>query len=140
MKRIICLLLTLCLFCCAGCGDSIANAADVAGLTEIASLMLEQAGYRVNFVSDTTYLAQIHTSMNDSGNVSIEKPLAAYLEATNTISGGDDAIEIYAFTSLNDANEVAEYLISVYLEQKYQVYQIDYLVCLGTIEALEVIK
>jgi len=140
MKRVLGLLLALCALCLCGCGDETADAAEVVASAERALNVLEEAGYKVTFVTDADYLLQMSANMNASGNVKVEHPLVAYLEGTNAITAGDDAIEIYAFTSRKDADCVAEYLVTEYLEQKYQVYQTGCLVCIGTLEAIQVLK
>ena len=140
MKRTLCLLLALFALCLSGCESDTVDAAEAAAAAARAVNILEDAGYRVTHVTDEGYLLELTVNMNASGHVEVKQPLAAYIEATNAISAGDDAIEIYAFTSRKDAENVAEYLVSAYLSEKYQVYRSDTIVCIGTLEAIELLK
>ena len=140
MKRGLCLLLALFALCLSGCERDTADAAEVAAAAEQAVNILEDAGYNVTYITDAAYLLELTANMNASGHVEVKNPMAAYIEATNAISAGDDAIEIYAFTSSKDAENVAEYLVNTYLEQKYQVYRSDTVVCIGTLDAIGLLK
>ena len=136
MKQVLCLLLALLALCLSGCESDTVDAAEVAVIAERAVDILEEEGYKVTHITDAAYLLELTANMNASGHVDVKNPMAAYIEATNAVSAGDDAIEIYAFTSRN----VAEYLVNAYLDQKYQVYRSETIVCIGTLDAINTLK
>ncbi|MBQ4320785.1 MAG: hypothetical protein IJC35_00980 [Oscillospiraceae bacterium] len=140
MKRVLCLLLALVALCLSGCESDTVDAAEVAVIAERAVDILEEEGYKVTHITDAAYLLELTANMNASGYVDVKNPMAAYIEATNAVSAGDDAIEIYAFTSRKDAENVAEYLVNAYLDQKYQVYRSETIVCIGTLDAINTLK
>ena len=139
MKRVFSLFLILCLLLCAGCGETKDVGAESLSAAQKASEILENAGYRVALITDEQYLLDLTVNMNTSGHVEVKSPMTAYLEATNAVSGGD-AIEIYAFGTEADAENVAAYLAGEYVSQKYQVYRSGGVVCLGTLDAIELLK
>ena len=140
MKRVFCLLLALFALCISGCESDTVDAAEVAVIAQRAAAILEEEGYKVTQITDAAYLLELTANMNASGHVDVKNPMVAYIEGTNAISAGDDAIEIYAFTSRKDAENVAEYLVSVYVEQHYQVYRSDTIVCIGTLDAINTLQ